>query len=112
MKRAALEKPRTVRAWRHHLAAHAGPILCACEFEVGRFRKGQRIGGCRNPRCFLCHMAKLTQIPKVQEQRALAVFREGLVEVARPNLSFNLDAPVSGLAAANVRGGAPVNLFR
>jgi hypothetical protein len=30
----------------------------------------------------------------------------------RPNLSFNADAPVSGLAAANVGGGAPVNLLR
>ena len=30
----------------------------------------------------------------------------------RPNLSFNADAPVSGLTAANVGGGAPVNLVR
>ena len=30
----------------------------------------------------------------------------------RPNLSFNPDAPISGLAAATVGGGAPVNLLR
>jgi hypothetical protein len=112
MKRAALEKPRTIRTWRHHLAAHAGPILCECESQVGRFRKGQRIGGCRNPRCFLCHMAKLARIPKVQERRALAVLREGLGEVAWPNRSINPDAPVSDLAAANAGGGAPVNFVR
>jgi hypothetical protein len=92
MKRAALEKARTVRTWRRHLASHAAPVVCACEFQVGRFRKGQRIGGCSKPRCFLCHMAKLSRIPNVQEQRAVATLREGLAE-ARPNLSLNSDAP-------------------
>ncbi len=84
MKRAALENARTVRMWRQHPASHAAPVICACEFQVGRFRKGQRVGGCGKPRCFLCHMAKLARIPKVQERRASATLHEGLAD-ARPS---------------------------
>jgi hypothetical protein len=82
MQRAAIEKPRTVRTWRRHLAAHAAPVVCECEFQVGRFRKGRRVGGCSTSACFLCHFDKLARVPTLQQMRFLAVFREGLAEVA------------------------------
>jgi hypothetical protein len=107
MKRAALEKVRTVQVWRQHLAVHAAPIVCACELQVGRFRKGQRIGGCGKPRCFLCHAAKLSRIPKVRERRASATLREGLAET-RPNPSLNR-TPAGGLSPAR---WSPVSLLR
>lgn len=86
MQRAAIEKPRTVRTWRRHLAAHEAPIVCDCEFQVGRFRKGQRVGGCSAPACFLCHFEKLARVPTLRQMRSLAAFREGLAEVAKPEL--------------------------
>lgn len=61
MKRAAIEKARTIRAWEQHLAGHDGVALCHCEFEVGIFRKGQRVGGCGKARCSLCHGAKCSR---------------------------------------------------
>jgi hypothetical protein len=56
--------------WRFHLARHDKPVQCVCEFQVGRFRKGQRRGGCGKPRCYLCHGDKLLRIPKVRDVRA------------------------------------------
>jgi Domain of unknown function (DUF6429) len=36
----------TLRVWREHLKLHGKEGLCTCEFQVGRFCKGQRIAGC------------------------------------------------------------------
>ena len=82
MQRAAIEKPRTVRTWRRHLAAHEASIVCDCEFQIGRFRKGQRIGGCATSACFLCHFGKLARVPTLQQMRSFAAYREGFAEVA------------------------------
>jgi hypothetical protein len=50
MQRAYIERNRTVRVWRRHLAFHAGDALgCRCEVQVGRFRKAQRVLGCGSP---------------------------------------------------------------
>lgn len=49
MRRAALERPRTVRTWlAHNREFHDNlPTTCPCNEQPGRFRKGQRIGvGC------------------------------------------------------------------
>ena len=83
MQRATIEKPRTARTWRRHLATHGAPIVCDCEFQVGRFRKGQRVGGCSTSACFLCHFEKLARVPTLQHVRSLATYQEGLLEVAR-----------------------------
>jgi len=48
---------------------------------MGRFRKGQRIGGCGNSRCWLCHPGKLGQVPKVAQLRLQQAFTEQLAEV-------------------------------
>src|SRR5258708_12043047 len=80
MKRAAIERSRTMQVWRRHLATHSKPVACDCEFEVGRFRKGQRVGGCSTSRCLLCHFEKVTQLPKLRELRYLATFQEGVSE--------------------------------
>jgi len=109
MKRAAIEKVRTLHTWRRHLATHALPIRCDCEFQVGRFRKGQRVGGCSTPKCYTCHFEKLARVPTVQVRRFVSLYREGLAETARPNQSFNTDVPPTGLRPL---GGPPVNLFR
>lgn len=77
MKRAAFERGRTISVWRRHLAAHdRGAALCACEYQPGRFRKGQRVGGCGNPRCYLCHGEKLLKIPDRSQRRANVSFLE------------------------------------
>ena len=63
MKRAAVEKLRTLNIWRRHIRWHrdqgARTLACVCEAQVGRFRKGQRIGGCGNTKCWVCHSEKL-----------------------------------------------------
>lgn len=81
MKRAALERYRTVRVWLAHVAAHGERKLCACEFEPGRFRKSQRLGGCGRPRCWLCHGDKLAGRFPPQALRARVIYREGLSEL-------------------------------
>lgn len=77
MKRAAFERLKTVAVWRAHLASQgAHGALCAREVQPGRFRKGQRIGGCGNARCYLCHSEKLLRLPKPSQRRADISFRE------------------------------------
>ena len=97
MKRAAVEKVRTVRTWSRHFRTHRLPIRCECEFQVGRFRKAQRIGGCGKARCYLCHFEKLSGIPKVQELRGAATLREGLTEAAP--ISRSTRTPAGGPSA-------------
>ena len=77
MKRYYSEVERTRRAHQLHLdLAHShNPIVdCACEFQVGRFRK-QKALGCGRPRCLLCHYEKIFGVPsvsdRVREQRSL-----------------------------------------
>ena len=82
MKRAAEEFIRTKNVWRRHLQTHRGTVACVCELQVGRFRKGQRIGGCGNPRCWLCHSEKLGGVPTAQQLRSVATFAEGLAEMS------------------------------
>jgi hypothetical protein len=71
MKRASLERERTIRVWRRHLAFHAGEARnCRCEVQIGRFRKAQRVWGCGQARCFLCHGEKLLRRPTLQQRRS------------------------------------------
>ena len=79
MKRAHEERLRTVHVWRQHLAWHgSGPLACVCEFQIGRFRKGQRGGGCGKARCYLCHGEKLFKRPTRQQRRADISYKEWL----------------------------------
>jgi hypothetical protein len=79
VKRAAQERNRTLQVWRRHLAGHApGTAVCTCERQPGRFRKGQRLGGCGNSRCYLCHADKLLKRPTRQQRRADSSFNEWL----------------------------------
>jgi hypothetical protein len=81
MQRAAVDRSRTVRVWRQHVARHDGVDACVCERQVGRFRKGQKVGGCGKPRCYLCHADKLDGINTPQQLRALVRYREGMLDV-------------------------------
>jgi hypothetical protein len=81
MRRAAEEKTRTLTVWRRHLRTHGGTLACVCELQAGRFRKGQRVGGCGNPRCWLCHADKLSGRPTRQERRNIEAYVEGVAEV-------------------------------
>ena len=74
MQQAAIEKLRTLRTWRSHLAMHGERIACDCELQPGRFRKTQRIGG-------LCHFGKLSGQLTARDLRRVAKEREGLKEV-------------------------------
>jgi hypothetical protein len=80
MRRAALERPRTLRVWRRHLARHLAfspaAILCVCEFQPGRFRKGERVGGCRRARCYLCHPGKLLGDLQPKDRPSLISYHE------------------------------------
>jgi hypothetical protein len=81
MQRASVERLRTMRVWRQHLSRHGpGPLTCPCEWQVGRFRKGQRVGGCGKARCYLCHGDKLLKRPTLQQRRADRSYREWLHE--------------------------------
>jgi len=82
VKRASTEYSRTVRVWREHLAWHgAGPLACVCEFQIGRFRKGQRVWGCGKARCYLCHGDKLLKRPTRKQHQANTAYREWLREL-------------------------------
>ncbi len=83
MKRAASEKTRTLQVWRKHLIKHRGNLQCVCEFQPGRFRKAQRVGGCGRTQCWLCHGDKLAGLATLRERRAAAALCEGLVELTR-----------------------------
>ena len=78
MRRAVLERPRTLRIWRaHNRLIHRGlPTSCICDQQPGRFRKGQRIGGCGRPRCGMCKRYKLDQKVTARDYRASLTFRE------------------------------------
>jgi hypothetical protein len=90
VKRAHDERRRTVRVWREHLARHgAGPLECVCEFQIGRFRKVHRAGGCGTARCYPCHSDKLCKRPTMQQRRADLAYKEWLDEV-------NAGEPASG----------------
>jgi hypothetical protein len=79
MRRAAIERPRTVRTWREHqLFNRRDGSNCRCDVQVGRFRKGQRRLGCGKPRCYLCHPEKLFGEPKLADLRGLDRLRDGL----------------------------------
>src|SRR5919198_5897222 len=104
MRRAAIEKFRTQRVWREHLASHGATVLCSCDLEPGRFRKSQRVGGCGRPRCWLCHYDKLAGVPTAQDLRAFASERGGLVEVLAANNALLTDTYASPLRAR--RGAA------
>jgi hypothetical protein len=79
MKRANVERPRTIRVWRQHLAEHGpGPLACSCEMQPGRFRKGQRVGGCSQAQCYLCHGDELLKRPTRQQRRSDLAYREWL----------------------------------
>lgn len=64
MRRAAIERPRTLRVWRaHNRVVHNGEDTgCPCDQQPGRFRK-LSLGDCGKPRCYLCHGPKLLGEP-------------------------------------------------
>ncbi len=56
------------------------PVDCACELQVGRFRK---IGGhgCGKVRCLLCRFDKIFQVPSHKERIARLRYLEQLREI-------------------------------
>jgi hypothetical protein len=88
MKRANEERPRTLRVWRQHLVGHGpGPVDCVCELQPGRFRKGERVGGCS---CYYCNYEKLNNIPKKYQRLADISCEEQLDECGHvPHVSIS-----------------------
>lgn len=76
MRRWHQEYFRTRRVWLKHLRlVHdwpTGPIDCSCEFQVGRFRKGERAGGCGRARCQVCHYYKFPKRIRTRAERVAA----------------------------------------
>ena len=82
MRRAALERARTVRTWKaHNRIIHNGrPTGCACDGQPGRFRKGQRIGGCGRVRCRVCKSHKLDREAAFRDYREAVWYRAWAAE--------------------------------
>ncbi len=80
MRRAALERQRTLRVWRTYIAWNSFFGECRLAGQPGRFRKAERIGGCGNSRCWLCHAGKLMGAPTLAELRAIDAQRDGMLE--------------------------------
>ncbi|MCZ6784949.1 MAG: hypothetical protein O7G30_16745 [Proteobacteria bacterium] len=72
MRRARIERQRTLRVWHaHNLLAHDGlPSNCTCDEQPGRFRKGERAGGCGRQHCGLCRRYKLHKELTARDYRA------------------------------------------
>ena len=87
MRRASLERPRTLRVWRAHkrIIHNDLPTNCICDDQPGRFRKGQRVGDCGHPRCYSCHSGKLFGLPTAQLHRADLSLHEWLSELGLPS---------------------------
>ena len=88
MRRAAMERERTLREWRkHNEARHMGwsgnparpEQICICDLQPNRFRK-MSFGDCGKAQCYLCHHEKLMGFPKYDERKARERERAGLEE--------------------------------
>ena len=86
MRRAFVERQRALRVWRaHNRLVHAGmDTSCVCDQQPGRFRKGQKIGGCGKSRCWLCKGHKLEKRPTVRDYRKAISYREWRSECGYP----------------------------
>lgn len=82
MKRAALDRPRAIRAWRQHAILNSTFGFSSREYHPGHFRKGLRVGGCGNPACRLCHAGKIDGYPSLKEFRHNLTYREQLTDAA------------------------------
>ncbi len=81
MRRASLERPRTLRVWRAHNRIIHNDLAtdCICDDQPGRFRKGQRIAGCDRQHC-ACKLHKLSHTVTHRDYRAALAYREWGVE--------------------------------
>ena len=81
MRRASLERPRTLRVWRAHNRIIHNDLAtdCICDDQPGRFRKGQRIAGCDRQHCD-CKLYKLSHEVTHRDYRAALAYREWGVE--------------------------------
>lgn len=75
MRRASVQRQRTIREWRDRLPSDES-------LEPARFRKGRSARGCPH-RCVHCRVRK--QFPTIQEKRVLLNFAEWL-EVEYPKM--------------------------
>jgi hypothetical protein len=80
MRRRHQERSVCLRHWREHnrLIHDNVPTGCACDEQIGRFRK-QRGLGCGRARCQLCYFEKIHGIKSLQERLADLRFREQLM---------------------------------
>lgn len=84
MRRTAVEQPRTLHRYRCWLALTKAGGRPVGTQAINRFRKQQRIGGCGNSRCWLCHGDKLAGNPTPKAQRHLLAFAEGMRDLELP----------------------------
>ena len=98
MRRAAIERPQTVRRWRAHarVVHDSEPTGCVCDEQPGRFRKGQRVAGCPLPRCMFCKADKLLGGPRMVQRRSDLSFAEWITDptegVSDPRLGIRWDS--------------------
>jgi hypothetical protein len=103
MKRAAQEREQTLRVWRCHLSWHGkDAVLCSCELQPGRFRKGQRVWGCGKSRCYLCHGEKLLKRPTHRQRLSDISFHEWRYEYITGHWPIKAaeEGPVASLPAS------------
>jgi len=81
LKRAAVDRRRALRvakAWQRR--SNGGDAGLAISQQIGRFRKGRRIGGCGNAHCQVCHFSKIHGYPTLHEEKAWLAYRDQLEE--------------------------------
>lgn len=78
MRRAWLERPRTLRVWRTHKKFIHDDLQseCNCDEQPGRFRKGHRVAGCSRQGCGLCKRHKSNRESLARDYRAALTLRE------------------------------------
>lgn len=82
MQRYEQERARARTEQRKHLRrnhpSRFGPVDCACEFQVGRFRKQKGLG-CHKTRCYLCkgdkYLGRASHKQKIEALRAAEQLR-------------------------------------
>lgn len=76
MRRASIDRPRTLRVWlEHHKyherlnATHPGGlnVTCPCDRQPGRFRKKKPLD-CGNTKCGICHRDKFPKRQKTRQE--------------------------------------------
>lgn len=78
MKRAAQEKHISINRLKYRKQVFT---YLEHDLALGKYRKTQRVGGCHNSRCFMCHHEKLLGLKTIWELIADDLEKDGKEEL-------------------------------